>query len=264
MGALPPVVLRPEEPVDRPFRYARRRAGTVPDVVQAYWSVQWSLPDGQFHDQDVVTHPTSHFTVERGKAWVQGIVTHRFSRRLSGSGRVVGAQLTPTGLASMTAVPPASVTGRRVPAERLFGDLTDLVAAVAAAPDQESGMAAFEAWFTAVDPRRPESAELVDEAVRLIADDHGLTRVDEVAAALHVTVRTLQRRFDRYLGIGPKWVLQRCRIQDALAVIESGGQVDWSDLARRLGFTDQSHFVGSFTAQVGVPPGRYAHRPPLS
>ena len=164
----------------------------------------------------------------------------------------------------MTAVPPASVTGRRVPAERLFGDLTDLVAAVAAAPDQESGMAAFEAWFTAVDPRRPESAELVDDAVRMIADDHGLTRVDEVAAALHVTVRTLQRRFDRYLGIGPKWVLQRCRIQDALAVIESGGQVDWSDLARRLGFTDQSHFVGSFTAQVGVPPGRYAHRPPLS
>ncbi len=264
MGALPPVVLRPAEPVDRPFRYARRPAGSATDVVQAYWSVEWSLPAGQHHDQDVVTHPTSHFTVERGRAWVQGIVTHRFSRRLVGSGRVVGAQFTPTGLSAMTAVPPASVTGRRVPAERLFGDLTDLVSAVEAAPDQDTGMAAFEAWLSATDPQRPGPADLVDDAVRMITEEPGLTRVDEVAAALHVTVRTLQRRFDRYLGIGPKWVLQRCRIQDALAVIESGGDVDWSDLARRLGFTDQSHFVSSFTAQVGSPPGRYAHRPPLS
>jgi len=33
--------------------------------------------------------------------------------------------------------------------------------------------------------------------------------------------------------------------------------VDWADLAVRLGFADQSHFVKRFTALVGAPPGEY-------
>ena len=59
-------------------------------------------------------------------------------------------------------------------------------------------------------------------------------------------------------------MLRRCRIQDALATIEDGGAVDWADLAVRLGYADQAHFVNSFTALVGVPPGEYRRRPPLS
>jgi AraC-like DNA-binding protein len=264
VAAIPPVVLRPAEPVERPFRYARRSPGAALDVARSYWSVEWSLPAGLHHDQDVVTHPSVHVTVESGRAWIQGIVTKRFTRRLVGSGRVVGVQLVPTGLSSMTSTPPALVTGRRVPAEELLGDVGGLIAAVDAAPDQASGMLSFEEWLVARNPRRAAAAVVVDDAVALIAEDRSLTRVDDVARALHVTVRTLQRRFDRYLGIGPKWVVRRCRIQDALAIIEAGGDVDWSDLARRLGFTDQAHFVSSFTAVVGVPPGRYAKRPELS
>ena len=100
----------------------------------------------------------------------------------------------------------------------------------------------------------------MDEAVALATRDRELTRVADLAAALGVPVRTLQRRFDRHLGVGPKWVLSRCRIQDALAAIEAGGTVDWADLAVRLGYADQSHFVNSFTALVGVPPDRYRRR----
>ena len=56
-------------------------------------------------------------------------------------------------------------------------------------------------------------------------------------------------------------MLRRCRIQDALGVIESGGAVDRAALATDLGFTDQSHFTNAFTALVGVPPGAYRSRP---
>jgi AraC-like DNA-binding protein len=51
------------------------------------------------------------------------------------------------------------------------------------------------------------------------------------------------------------------RIQDALDRIEAGDTVDWADLALRLGYADQPHFVNSFTALVGVPPGEYSTRP---
>jgi AraC-like DNA-binding protein len=42
---------------------------------------------------------------------------------------------------------------------------------------------------------------------------------------------------------------------------EAGDTVDLADLAVRLGYADQSHFVNSFTALVGVPPGEYHRRP---
>ncbi len=208
----------------------------------------------------MVTDPCGHLTVEDGLAWVRGVVVHRFRRRLVGAGRVVGAKLRPAGLGALTAVPPASLVDRRVPATEVLGDVGDLVEAVDAAPDAGAAMAAFERWLAARGPVPPEGAALVDEAVALATRDRELTRVADLAAALGVPVRTLQRRFDRHLGVGPKWVLSRCRIQDALAAIEAGGTVDWADLATRLGYADQSHFVNSFTALVGVPPDRYRRR----
>lgn len=263
MAELSPVVLRPPDVVDeRPFRVSRSDVdGPLRTVVQNFWSVEWTLPPGGSYDQRVLTHPAANLTVENGTPWVQGVVTRVFHRRLTGSGRVVGAKLRPAGLSALAA---GTLVDRRVPAAEVLGDLTDLVALVAAAPGPEAGMAAMRAWFAVRDPRRPVGAELVDDAVALAAAEPELTRVDDLAARIGVTVRTLQRRFDRHLGVGPKWVLQRCRIQDALAGIESGADPDWAELAVRLGFADQPHFVNTFTAVVGVPPGEYHRRAPLT
>jgi AraC-like DNA-binding protein len=265
-----PVVLRPPDAARRPFQVARSPVdGPLATVVEQIWSVEWALPPGDTYDQQVLTHPCAHLTVEAGEPWVQGVVTRVFSRRLTGSGRVVGAKLRPSGLSALTTAPPASMVDRRRPAAELLGDLgaltdlTDLVETVSAAPGQDAGMAAMHAWLAARAPRRVPGAEVVDEAVDLAAAEPELTRVDGLADRLGVTVRTLQRRFDRHLGVGPKWVLQRCRIQDALAGIESGIDPDWAELAIRLGFADQPHFVNTFTAVVGVPPGEYRRRAPF-
>lgn len=266
VSQVPAIVLRPPAG-RRPFRLDRAPAhGPVADVVEQFWSVEWELPAGRHHEQAVVTHPCGHLTVEAGDVWVNGVVTRVFHRRLAGSGRVVGARLRPAGLSALTDVPPAMLTDRRVPGEQVLGDVSGL-AAVAAARDVQAAMAAFGTWLAGRDPRRSEGAVLVDEAVALAAERRDLTRVDELAAELGVTVRTLQRRFDQHLGVGPKWVLRRCRIQDALATIEAGGDlsaVDWADLAIRLGYADQPHFVNSFTALVGVPPAEYTRRPTLA
>jgi len=101
--------------------------------------------------------------------------------------------------------------------------------------------------------------DLAEEAVALAQSDPGLTRVEDLAARLAVSPRTLQRHLGRVLGVSPKWVVQRARIHDAL---EQAGRTppDWADLAHRLGFADQAHFTNTFTAMVGVPPARYLSR----
>ena len=260
MVELPAVVLRPAAG-DRPFRLARRPPATgSADVVDHFWSVEWSLPPGAHHDQAVVSHPCGHLTVEDDGAWLHGVVTRRFEVRLEGAGRAVGANLRPGALSALTDLPPARLTDRRLPLAEIMPHAPDL-AKVFAAESQAAGMDALEDWFRRLGPTRRHGAELVDAAVDLVVARTDLTRVDALAAELGVTVRTLQRRFDRHLGVGPKWVLRRCRIQDALGVIEEGGEVDWALLAVELGFADQSHFTNVFTALVGVPPGAYSSRP---
>ena len=73
-----------------------------------------------------------------------------------------------------------------------------------------------------------------------------------------MSARTLQRLFRRYVGVGPKWVLQRYRLHEAAERIADGYDGDWAALALDLGYFDQAHFIKDFKALVGCSPAEYA------
>jgi transcriptional regulator GlxA family with amidase domain len=90
--------------------------------------------------------------------------------------------------------------------------------------------------------------------------DRSLVRVDQVAALGSMSVRSLQRLFAAFVGVSPKAVLARYRLQDAAATIDAGEVDDLADLATSLGWFDQAHFSRDFRAMVGVPPSAYLAR----
>ncbi len=53
------------------------------------------------------------------------------------------------------------------------------------------------------------------------------------------------------MGVGPKWVILRYRIHEALERAETDRTTDWAALAADLGYADQAHLVRDFTATVG-------------
>ena len=255
---LPAAVLEPPDGA-RPFRVHRQDPSpAAADVVRHLWAVEWVLPQGSTHTQEVLTHPCHHLTVEPDGRWVHGVVTRRFARTLNGSGRAVGARLRVPGLAALVGdLDAAGITDRVLPAEDLLAG-AEALAAVADAPDVETAAAALDRVLAAL-PRHPvPGGDLVERAVTLAADDPGVTRVEQLAEALGVTPRTLQRHFSRVLGVGPKWVVRRARIHDALEHARNDQPTDWAALAINLGFADQAHFTNTFTELVGVPPARYA------
>jgi AraC-like DNA-binding protein len=65
--------------------------------------------------------------------------------------------------------------------------------------------------------------------------------------------RGLQRLFREYVGVSPKWVIQRYRLFEAAERL-SAGEVDDAQLARELGYFDQAHFIRDFKAVVGRSP----------
>ncbi|MFJ8742363.1 helix-turn-helix domain-containing protein [Embleya sp. NPDC127516] len=81
------------------------------------------------------------------------------------------------------------------------------------------------------------------------------TRLDEWAARLHISPKTLQRDFVREFGMSftRRRTLLRLGVARALLVAEPVSVV-----ARRVGYSSVSAFVLAFAKEYGCPPGQYA------
>jgi AraC-like DNA-binding protein len=106
----------------------------------------------------------------------------------------------------------------------------------------------------------PPIVEQVRDLVERMAIDHELVRAEQAAALLGCDLRTLQRLFRAYVGVSPKWVIQRYRLHEAAQQLADGAVAGMTELALRLGYFDQAHFIRDFKAVVGRAPGEHARR----
>jgi AraC-like DNA-binding protein len=90
--------------------------------------------------------------------------------------------------------------------------------------------------------------------------DRAIKRADDLARVAGLSVRSLHRAFERYVGVGPKWVIRRARVHEAAERVAAGESVAWGGLAHELGYHDQAHLIRDFKAQIGVTPAAYARR----
>ena len=90
--------------------------------------------------------------------------------------------------------------------------------------------------------------------------DSSLIRVEQLVELTGWSMRTLQRRFRVQLGVSPKQVLSRFRLQEAALQLEREPDLELAELAVRLGWYDQAHFSRDFRQLLGETPGRYAAR----
>ena len=266
-------ILRPElqDAVVRRDRLAPAEALTA--WVEHYWTVEWDLRGGAPFVAEVVTHPSVHVTVESGTrprfghampaGLVHGVVTRRFSHQLVGAGRVFGVKFHPGGFGAFTGADVGAWTDRVLPLSAAFGDsAATLLDPVLAVPADADRAAVADGFLLSRAPGRDPRYDAVLTIVDEIRDDPTLTTVDLAARRHAVSERTLQRLFRRYVGVGPKWVLRRARLHDAVDRIDTGRYGDLASLAVELGWFDQAHFTRDFTALVGQSPAAYAARRP--
>lgn len=260
-------VLQPDELLARAtYRFAEPAPGLA-RWVERYWSVQWRFGPDEVFRATTLDDPSVNLTVERGGvrragtdgagAWVTGPVTRgRFDVELSGSGSVVGVKLRVGEAAAFSPQELHALRDTTIPASDWFGE--DLPGADLA-EDAVSASGRLDAWLTGRRPRDAEGCETVREVLALL-EDPSVTSMSALEERAGLSARSLQRLFARFVGAGPKRMLVRSRVMDAIAAIDRGDERELTEIAYELGWYDQSHFIRDVRSIIGETPGAYARR----
>jgi AraC-like DNA-binding protein len=191
-------------------------------------------------------------------ARIAGVAHRKFSRVLQDEGGVVAAKFTPGGFYPFAGVPVSRFTDATIPLGDVFGRDGDVLErTVLAGPADPSSIPIIEDFLRKRLPAPDAHAVRATEIVSAMAADRGVLRVEDLVARCQLNKRTLQRLFSKYVGVSPKWVIQRYRLHEAAERLASGDAVSQSALAADLGYSDQAHFVRDFKALVGTSPAAY-------
>ncbi|WP_417215735.1 AraC family transcriptional regulator [Arthrobacter sp.] len=250
-------------------------------LIRHYWISTWDIPADTEHEQRILAYPACNLVVEIGGTTPDphgrlfGPVTGLSRRRLAGKGSAFGVLLQPAVGALISDVPLAELADSSRAAESFgFTVGPDIASALATqkpvTPQQADGgpvprpqyLEVFENWLAA---RLPEGVDEEGLLINRVADeaenDGGLLQVRMLASRFGLGERSLQRLVRDRLGLTPKWLIQRRRLQEAAHLLAQGSGPDLARLAYALGYADQAHFSRDFSAVTGMTPTRYLRQP---
>jgi AraC-like DNA-binding protein len=247
--------------------YRYEATGPQAALVQRFWIPVWSVPPGQEAVQRVLQYPVCLVVVAPDYARFYGVVSGLSTTTLTGDGWAVGVMLTPAAGALVAGGPVSAYTDRFVDVGDVLGDdgarLTARVrAAMAGDPHSPAAHAAARAAYDdALRRFLPVDDEglLVDRVVALVEWRPDLTRVDRLCEETGLSERALQRLVSRRLGLTPKWLVQRRRLQEAAGRLRER-TATVAEVAAALGYADQPHLTRDFARVTGMTPGEFAAR----
>ena len=231
--APPKGVLKTAAAAPQRYQHARYHASSdLEPYIEHFWSVQWDLRGLAPERAETLPHPSVHMIFERNVGGrIAGVARGKFSRLLEGEGGVLAAKFRPGGFHPFVGVPISTFTDTVATVADVFG-------AEGGAPD--------------------ENVASLAEIVYAVAGDRTILKVKDLVDRYAMNQRMLQRLFATYVGVSPKWVIQRYRLHEAAEQLASGASIIHSALALDLGYTDQAHFAHDFKAVVGTSPAAYA------
>jgi AraC-like DNA-binding protein len=226
--------------------------------VTRYWKTAWDLPEPFV--QPIVTYPAVNVVVQAdGSAVVSGVQRRNDQRELRGSGWALGALFRSGGFRPFVTAPMGQLVDQRVPMAEIFGrDAVEFARRIVDSNDDEERLACFSTFLAERAPTERTFGEDVSDLVEwAVHSNPPVTSVTDLALQAGVSQRTLQRSFIEHVGISPKQVLNRLRVQAAAAAAQAP-ITSWADVAHQLGYADQAHLTSAVRAAYGAPPAAYA------
>lgn len=191
-----------------------------------------------------------------------GPLTQPLHYRLPGAARVLVVSFTLAGFYRLFRVPAQQVRGTFADPDALlpgggFARLWQQLRVLTTPAQLLSAIAAF--CGPHLRPPEAAQAELLAQLPQLLRHDY-LSPLKSLAAASRLSERTLQLRFQKYLGFSAKELARFARFRRALDTVQqhswATGPLDWLTLIAQHGYHDQPHLIHDFTHFLHLPPGQ--------
>lgn len=236
-------------------------------LLQRFWIPVWSVPPGEGATQKVLQYPVCLIVISAEYARFYGVVSGLSTTTLSGDGWAVGVMCQPAAGYLIAKTPVAAYTDRFVDVTDVLGADGELLAReVRAAMGADPGSAeahrlAMAAYGDSLRRFLPidDEGELINRLVAFVEERSDVTRVAQICAEFGLSERSLQRLVHRRLGLTPKWLIQRRRLQEAAERLRDGA-TSLVEVAAVLGYADQPHFTRDFTKVTSMTPGEFVSR----
>ena len=238
--------------------------------VQHFWLVEWNLRGPDPRLQETLPHPNIHLVFEQWldqgsrkdetciKAEIFGVMQKKFSKILTGRGRVFGVKFRPGAFRTFLSGPAAGMLNRVLPAEEVFGpEVLRLAKQIPKCTDAEAMVAATSAFLHAQGLQEDSKVDLTSQLFETILTNSSIRTVGQLATTAGMSKRSLQRLFERYVGATPKQVMQRYRLHEVVDFLHKADGIRGADAALDLGYADQAHMLNDFRRCVGQTPGEY-------
>ncbi|CAM3598515.1 DUF6597 domain-containing transcriptional factor [Marinicrinis lubricantis] len=227
--------------------------------VKHYWVVSWDLTGHPPYPQEVIPNPCVNMVIEPGRSGIFGPSKQKFTYMLQGKGCVFGVKFKPGGFYPFVKQPISRLNKQIMNIHSVFGiDAGAAEALILSQRAEEDMVRQMEAILQPKLPKIDPQVEVIVRITERIMEDREIIKVDTVCKLFDMNKRTLQRLFDQYVGVNPKWVIQLYRLQNAAELIGKGRFEDGLELSMELGYYDQSHFIKDFKAITGKTPEEYA------
>ncbi len=237
-------------------------------IIECYWfadsdetvpRTEKIIPDGY---PEIIFHFGDAYKINLQGTWqlqsknlLAGQIKKFFYLQNTGAAGMVGVKLKPIAVAQLYKVDMSALTDQVVDLNQILGtEFREIEAAVNAKLPQQEIVEILNAYFREILNRGLENK--IELALNRIFDTQGNVQVREIADALSITERQLERLFKKFVGVSPKFYARIIRFSHIFNLMQQGDK-SWVDVALGSGFYDQSHFIRNFKAFSGEDPSAY-------
>lgn len=177
-----------------------------------------------------------------------------------GDMRVYGVRFKPGGAYPFLGLPMSDVYNRVIPLDDLWGRFAvEVRERLCAAPTTEAGLALFEQLMRTRLCDEREEQKIVEYGIAEIRRRRGSLSIRQLCDDISISQNHLGTQFKRVVGTTAKELALLYRFEQVLRAIRPNGPMDWTEIALRYGYYDQSHLNKTFLAFTGHNPTDYLH-----
>jgi AraC-like DNA-binding protein len=194
---------------------------------------------------------------------ISGIASRSRMENLDSVAAVVGARFKPGAAFSLLSISAPDLKDTLAPLEVLvkpnqrgkFESLADARSPKDCLRQLQKALMASLSGAASIDP-------IVLATFQAIESSRGRIRMADLEE-IGINMRTLRRRFDRFVGVGPKEFCRILRLSHAvdLARDRARSHMSWAELALVAGYYDQAHLIQNFVELAGMTPDKHFSQP---